>query len=36
MKKNYQTKAAPGATADELVLPATVTVAMAELAGAVP
>jgi putative transposase len=35
VKKNYQTKVAPGAITDELVLPATVTVAMAELAGAV-
>jgi hypothetical protein len=35
VKKNYQTKVVPGATADEYVLPETVTVAMAELAGAV-
>ena len=36
VKKNYQTKAERGATvADAMVLPATVTVAMAELAGAV-
>ncbi len=35
MKKNYQTKTATRATVDEIVLPETVTVAMAELAGAV-
>ena len=35
MKKNYQTEAATRATVDEIVLPETVTVAMAELAGAV-
>ena len=35
MKKNYQTKTATRATVDEIVLPATVTVAMTELAGAV-
>jgi transposase-like protein len=35
VKKNYQTKSSSRATVDEIVLPATVTVAMAELAGAV-
>jgi transposase-like protein len=35
VKKNYQTKTATRATVDEIVLPATVTVAMTELAGAV-
>lgn len=35
MKKNYQTKAVSDAMADEFVLPETVTLAMAELAGAV-
>jgi putative transposase len=35
VKKNYQTKAAHRATGDEIVLPETVTLAMAELAGVV-
>lgn len=35
MKKNYQTRAASAATAAEIVLPDEVSVAMAELAGAV-
>ena len=32
MKKNYQTTTAPRATAEAVVLPASVTLAMAELA----
>ena len=35
MDKNYQTTAAPSATGDEFVMPGAVSVAMAELAGAV-
>lgn len=35
MKKNYQTRTAPGGISDELVLPDTVSVAMAEIGGAV-
>ena len=35
MKKNYQTKTGARATTDEVVMPASVTLAMAELAGSV-
>ena len=35
MKKNYQTRSSPRATSEALVLPASVTLAMAELAGSV-
>jgi transposase-like protein len=35
MNKNYQTTAAPNATVDDFVMPEAVSVAMAELAGAV-
>ena len=35
VKKDYQTTAATEATADEIVMPEAVTVAMAELTGAV-
>lgn len=35
MKKNYQKRTAPAATGDELVLPGVVSVAMAEIGGAV-
>ena len=34
MKKNHQKKTAPAGTSDELVLPAVVSVAMAEIGGA--
>ena len=35
MRKNYQNKTAPAGTGNELVVPATVSVAMAEIGGAV-
>ncbi len=35
MRKNYQKRAAPTVTGDELVMPSTVSVAMAEIGGAV-
>lgn len=35
MKKNYQKTTAPAGTSDELVLPEAVSVAMAEIGGAV-